>query len=241
MPQADRECPTCCSDRHVPAVIAGVVITALGVILLLDRFEVLEAREVLRYWPVILIIIGLCNLFMRECTGNRVAGVILTVVGTILLLDRLELWHVRFRDLWPLILIVIGLLMLWRAIEGPRAVRLPAGSSASRLNELAIFGGVERRISSQEFEGGQVFVMFGGVELDLRQAAIKGRQAVVEANSMFGGVEIRVPENWLVTVKGVGIFGGYSDHTHHTVPAGTEAKEFVVRGVAMFGGVEVKN
>jgi predicted membrane protein len=223
-------------------VIAGVLITAVGVILLLDRFDVLQARDVLRFWPVILILIGLCNLLMRECTGSRVAGAILTVVGTVLLLDRLDLWHVRFRDLWPLILIAIGLLLLWRAIEGPRGVRLPPGSSASRLNEWVVFGGIERRVNSQEFEGGQVFAMFGGVELDLRQAAIKGNRAVIEANSMFGGVEIRVPESWLVTVQGAGVFGGYGDHTHHPAPpAGAETKELLLRGFALFGGVEVKN
>ena len=222
-----------------PGLIAGVIFVALGAILLLDRFGILYAHDILRYWPVILIAIGVGNLLKRDCVGSRVGGAILTVVGGVLLLDRLDLWHVRFRDLWPLVLIAIGMLLLWRAIEGRRE---PPAVSPSGLNEWAMFGGVERRISSQEFEGGKVSAVFGGVELDLRQAAMKGNQAVIEAHALFGGVELRIPADWTVTLRGVGLFGAYADHTQHPAPApGAELKELVVRGSAVLGGVEVRN
>jgi len=215
---------------------------AIGTILLLDRLGILYAHDILRYWPAILVLLGLCNLFNRECVGSRVGGAILTVVGAILLLDKLDVWHVRFRDLWPLILIAIGLLLLWKAIEGRRQSPLPPGSSVSRLNEWAIFGGVERRINSQEFEGGRAHAVFGGVELDLRQAGMKSDQAVIEAHAIFGGVEIRVPETWEVNVQGVGVFGGYADETSHPRPVeAPAAKRLIVRGGAVFGGVEVRN
>jgi predicted membrane protein len=170
-----------------------------------------------------------------------VGGAILTIVGGILLLSKLGLWYVGFRELWPLILIAVGLLMLWKAIEGPRAVRRPSQSVSSRLNEFAIFGGVERRISSQEFEGGQACAVFGGVELDLREAGMQGNQATIEANAVFGGVELRVPESWNVTIRGVGVFGGYSDQTRHPAPGASPAKELIVHGGAVFGAVEVRN
>lgn len=239
MQETNRQAHCRCECPVGPGLIAGVIFVALGTILLLDRFGILYAHDVLRYWPVILIAIGVCNLLKRDCVGSRVGGAILTVVGGVLLLDRLDLWHVRFRDLWPLLLIAVGMLLLWRAIEGRRE---PPAVSPSRLHEWTMFGGVERRISSQEFEGGKVAAMFGGVELDLRQAAMKGTRAVVEANALFGGVELRVPADWTVTVQGVGVFGGYSDHTQHPVPApGAEIKELLVRGGAVFGGVEIRN
>lgn len=233
--------PCCCGSRLGPGLVIGLIFIAIGSILLLDRFGVLYASDILRYWPVILILLGLCNLFNRECTGSRVGGAILIVLGAILLADRIGYWHVHFRDLWPLLLIAVGTVLLWKAIEGHRAPA-PAPASTARLNEFTVFGGVERRISSQEFEGGRATAVFGGVELDLRQAAIKGTQAVIEANAVFGGVEIRVPESWTVNVQGVGVFGGYTDETRHTKPAeGAAAQELVVRGGAVFGAVEVKN
>ncbi len=231
--------PCCCGSRIGPGLVAGVIFIAIGAVLLLDRFEILYASDILRYWPAILILIGVCSLFHRENVGSRVGGAILTVLGVILLADRVGYWHVRFRDLWPLLLITIGIVLLWRAIEGRRS---PRAVSISQLNEWAMFGGVERRISSQDFEGGKATAVFGGVELDLRQAAMKGNQAVIEAHAVFGGVEIRVPENWTVSVQGVGVFGGYSDQTRHPRPeAVPDAKVLVVRGGALFGGVEVRN
>jgi len=231
--------PCCCGSRVGPGLVAGVLFIGIGAILLLDRFGILYAYDVLRYWPVILILIGACNLLNRESVGSRVGGAILTVLGAILLVDRLGYWHVHFRDLWPLLLIAVGMVLLWRAIEGHRE---PPAASTSWLNEWALFGGVERRVSSQEFEGGKATAVFGGVELDLRQAAMKGAQAVIEAHAVFGGVEIRVPESWTVSVQGVGVFGGYSDETRHPrLAEGAAASELVVRGGAVFGGVEVRN
>ena len=43
-----------------------------------------------------------------------------------------------------------------------------------------------------------------------------------------------------VSVEGVAIFGGYEDKTSHP-REGAAAKRLVVRGFAIFGGVEVKN
>ena len=42
--------------------------------------------------------------------------------------------------------------------------------------------------------------VFGGVELDLRKAAMKSNQVRVECNAVFGGIEIRVPETWMVVI-----------------------------------------
>jgi hypothetical protein len=42
-------------------------------------------------------------------------------------------------------------------------------------------------------------------------------------------------------VEGTGIFGGYEDSTLHNPPSGQPLKTLIVRGAAVFGGVEVKN
>ena len=68
--------------------------------------------------------------------------------------------------------------------------------------------------------------------------------AILDVNSIFGGCEIRVPETWTIVTEGQGIFGGYTDATRQT---GVEdlnnprKKTLLIRGAAIFGGVEVKN
>ena len=76
----------------------------------------------------------------------------------------------------------------------------------------------------------------------LNGSGAKARSSVLEASAIFGGGEIRVPENWQVSVQGVGIFGAYEDKTRHFQPDSSQpTKTLVVRGVAVFGGIEVKN
>ena len=97
-------------------------------------------------------------------------------------------------------------------------------------------------MTSQDFQGGEVVAIFGGVELDLRQAGMTGDSAVLEINAIFGGVEIKIPRNWSAVVEGVGIFGGYADNSFQPDPAqGPGVKQLIVKGVAAFGGVDVKN
>ena len=79
-----------------------------------------------------------------------------------------------------------------------------------------------------------------------------GNQIEIEVVNIFGGGEIRVPGNWEVVMDTVGIFGGCSDRTFHpdrsapgaTNPDGSSApqpKRLIVKGVAIFGGLGIKN
>ena len=76
--------------------------------------------------------------------------------------------------------------------------------------EAAVFGAVDRHISAQDFRGAQCTAVFGACKIDLRDAQIQGREAVLETYAIFGGVEIWVPEDWEVVNRGMGIFGGMS-------------------------------
>ena len=106
----------------------------------------------------------------------------------------------------------------------------------------AVFSGVKRKVDSQDFKGGDVVAVFGGVNIDLRNAAIAGERAVIDLNLLFGGVDIRVPENWNVVMKGVAIFGAFEDKTTHPkADPNVKIPELVITGAAMFAGVNAKN
>ena len=114
------------------------------------------------------------------------------------------------------------------------------------MNATSVFGGVERRITAQDFRFGSVSAVFGGVELDFHGADIDGEEAVMEVNVIFGGVEIRVPDHWHVEARNQTLFGGYSDSTRGAVNnsgAGptSSKKTLVITGQVLFGGIEVKN
>jgi len=106
--------------------------------------------------------------------------------------------------------------------------------------ETAVFGGVDRHISAQDFRGTQCTAVFGACKIDLRDAQIQGREAVLETYAIFGGVEIRVPQDWEVVNRSIAVFGGIDDHRREP-PSGPGTKTLILNGAAVFGGVTVKD
>lgn len=51
--------------------VAPVVLIVLGIVFLLNNLEILELRRMLRYWPVILIVVGAYMLYMRVGAATR--------------------------------------------------------------------------------------------------------------------------------------------------------------------------
>lgn len=225
--------------------LVGILLIAVGGLFILSNLEIIHVEDIWEFWPVILIVMGLSHLSQWRGRTFPVAGVLLTGVGAAFLLRNLGIIQVNiWRYIWPGLMITWGVALLFRHATGCESVRAAGGvggSSANKLDEWVVFGGIERKIQSQEFEGGHAFAAFGGVELDLRDAATKKDEIVIEASAMFGGVEIRVPDAWDVTVNGTGIFGGYSDGTSPRVAAVEKRPRLVVTGNAIFGGVEVRN
>jgi len=225
-----------------PGLVLGLIILAFGVILFLDRQGLIDASRVYPFfWPGALLAVGLFKLALSGTAPGRVWGGILAAAGIMLILDRLDYLRFSFATLWPIALIVAGVLLVWRSIAGGPCER-PATKTAGTLNELAVFGGGEFKSDDADFRGGEAFAVFGGCQIDLRKAAMQVSEAVIHANAMFGGIEIRVPPSWSVLVNGVPLLGGYTDDTHHPSPdEGVAIKRLVVKGFAMFGGVAVKN
>jgi hypothetical protein len=151
-------------------------------------------------------------------------------------------------------LITVGLLLMWgsletrgflrakaKAVQDFREQVLGTDGGPQTMNAVAVFGGCERRVSIKNFEGGRATAVFGGIELDFRDADFE-TEALLEINCIFGGVEIRVPETWHVHSRSLPVFGGYDDKSRQpSNPAGTKTKTLIVTGMIVFGGVEIKN
>ncbi|HEY1206698.1 MAG: DUF5668 domain-containing protein [Bryobacteraceae bacterium] len=231
--------------RHRRAGAAfGSIVLAVGVILLLDRMGILDEAQIFPFfWPAVLLVGGLLALSRSTASGGRVWGGILTAAGILLVLDRLGYARFSFHALWPLVLIGIGITLVWRTLEGPP--RESSGApvpDANLMNQFAAFGGGELKSDAKDFRGGEVLAVFGGYQVDLRKASIVGSPAVLHANAMFGGIEIRVPRSWRVILDGLPLLGGYTDETEHPdAPSGVPVPELIVKGFATFGGVVVKN
>jgi predicted membrane protein len=229
--------------RGTSGLFWGAILVLGGIALLLDHMGIMPVERIWRFWPLLLVCAGLPNVTKRE---NRLWGILLITGGVLLQLNELGIGHFRWNDIWPILLIAAGLMLMWGAIEARRRPSQVSGGGDPRttLNEAAIFGGVERRVTSQDFQGGQISAVFGGVEIDLTDANMQADEATLDVNAIFGGVEIRVPEAWQVAFRGTPIFGGIADKTRvgRTVDlSDPRRKVLILTGAVIFGGVEIKN
>lgn len=224
--------------RFTPQLLVGLIVIAVGVLFTLDNLGITEADQYLRYWPAGLIAVGLLKLAQsRDGMGGAFGGFMFALAGTWLLLEQIEVVRLSFWDLWPVLLVMFGGYLVWQGYSG-RQQRAASGDANSVVSGLAVLGGVARGNNSRAFRGGNLTAVMGGCELDLRQAAIDG-EAVLDVFAMWGGIEIRVPEDWTVVGRVTPLLGGFDDKTR---PAqGASAHRLVIRGFAIMGGIEVKN
>lgn len=235
------------------SMFVGLVLVVLGVGLLLQNFGILRVRNVLSFWPVFPILWGVHVLTRSRSMFSYLVGGLAIGLGGLKLLDNLDIIDVGAKFYAPLVLIGIGVAFLVRNLGGTTAgdERMfgveGLGESGSvdqpHINPMAVFGGVKRRVTSQQLESGEVMALFGGVDLDFRQARMKGTTAAVEVNAIFGGIKLRLPESWAVEVRGSAVAGGFEDKTLPPPPGpgGEPAPKLILTGNAMFGGVEIEN
>jgi Domain of unknown function (DUF5668)/Cell wall-active antibiotics response 4TMS YvqF len=242
----------------------GAILIVVGAALLLDHMGIFPLDHVYRFWPLLLVFVGAMNISTQSGRGF---GFVLIIVGALLQLSALDIIHLSFRDFWPLAIIAVGVLMIWGSLEswtvrGRPVFRKPkvdwtkpgaAEEFRQRLEQtyndpnwltaVAVFGGCERRFTGRHFQGGKAVSIFGGIELDFRDADMED-QAVLELNCIFGGVEIRVPPNWRVHSRSLPVFGAFEDKSGRTLnetPLDSKPKTLVITGVVVFGGVEIRN
>lgn len=121
--------------------------------------------------------------------------------------------------------------------EAAAVQRMRVGGRATTGMAIAIFGGAERKGPWTVPKSFQSLAIFGGIELDLREAFLEDNEVTIYATAVFGGIEITVPDGVDVRTSGAGIFGGYDGlNDAGTVPG---SPILHIKGAAIFGGVEV--
>jgi len=227
----------------------GAIIVAAGTVMLLDNLGVIRARDIWGYLPLALVALGVVKIF--ECQGRPAGtmfGGLIALAGGLWFLSNIDVLRFDSRLVGPILIIGLGLTFLVRAIERQRelaangtAAGIPDEAGPAQANIVAVFSGHKRVLETRDFRSADLFAVFGGIELDLRRSGMT-QDSIIDANAIFGGIEIKVPQNWVVDVHGNGIFGGYEDKTIHPVTdPNVPAPRLVVTGFAIFGGISVSN
>lgn len=220
----------------------GIVLIAIGLVFFAGNFGLIPepVYDVLTSWPMILVGVGLLNLF----NGNRVPALILFAVAAFFLLPRIVPgvdMH-DFRKYWPLLLIAIGAIFIVRRNKPHRPYRPSmVSNSEDYIDDISLFGGSVSQIESQNFKGGKITAVFGGSEIHMTRCRMADEGATIEMALVFGGTKLVVPRDWNVKLEVVSVFGGFADKRLYTNVDSPNAKTLVIKGAAVFGGGELSN
>ena len=165
------------------------------------------------------------------------------ILGILCLLNNFEIVDFGMNLIWPFVIILIGFSILRHGIADSGRSSI----ESDRIDISAILGGGDFKYSSRKLNGGKVFAFMGGAKIDLREAVPLEDSMVVDVFALMGGVEIIIPENWHVTMHGVPVLGGMENKTAFRRSDDTTGNResatvnFIVKGTAIMGGIEVKN
>ena len=228
------------TNRATSQVVLGLLVVGMGVLFLLDNLDILDFRHAIGFWPLVFVVAGCVALFGNGPRSGNYMGGVLIAIGLLMILGRMGYFYISWGTLWPLVMIALGGLVLYRSLGPGRVARHAAVAGAGPDNVVdivAVLGGFERRVSAQDFRGGEITAVMGGCALDLREASIV-KEAVINVFTIWGGINIKVPPDWTVVLHGTPLMGGFSEKTA-TPPDGS--KRLVITGYAIMGGVEVRN
>ena len=229
-------------DTGSNRVLIGIVLVIAGIFLVIRNTgffpDVIE--HVVFSWPMLLVAIGLV---MTLGGSEKTAGVIVMAVGGFFLIPMIfrESFHM-YNMFWPSIFIIIGVIIIVSKKKGWNSVISKGVVGDEYIDYVNIFSGGDRQIVSDNFKGGKITCIFGGMELDLTKAKLATGRHEIEIACVFGGATIIVPESWYVTIEVTPVLGGFTD-SRRMSPGRTidSASQLVLKGAVVFGGGEVKS
>ena len=204
----------------------GICLILLGTVLILDRLQLVQAREVLRFWPISFVLVGIALVVQSFQRPDTTPGA---------KRDDFAFGHVM---VWVLIWT-----FAWTNFSpnGFSALSSSRTDTANGVDLVAIMGRDHRVINTPEFRGGQMTSVMGRSELDLRTAAIApGQDVAVDVFMVMGGGTIRVPEGWSIDVNTTRIMGDVKDRRTGARDT-TGAPRLIIRGFILMGGLSIRS
>jgi predicted membrane protein len=245
-------------------VITALIIIMVGVVLLLHQLGIIPREFVPHLVPMLVMLAGVLlaanagtpnvgvvfasgmtrrgKRIVKSPAANLFWGGVLILIGLLMELNVRGITHVGWEIIWPLAIIAAGAYTLWHHTRRVTGWGPAATKSDYPFDLNFLFSGTDRQISDQDFKGGRINAVFGGFKLDFSHADMKGDQAVMEVNAVFGGGEIIVPPNWEVVLTGSGVFGGVEDKTRrYPLDPALAKKTLTIKGSVVFGGFTIRN
>ena len=224
--------------KNTKKIIGGLLLIALAVLLALNSLGVIEFELFFDgWWTLFIIVPSLAALIENK---NKTDSIISLLIGIIFLLCARDIlsWDMVWKLALPVILASIGIKIIISAFRKKKSHRIVKEIKVDGKNlqkGIAVFSGTELNFDNTVFDGADLVACFGGVECDLRHAIID-KDCIIHACCVFGGIDIKVPDNVKVVNNASSIFGGID-----VIKSNNSATHTIyIDGICVFGGIDIQ-
>jgi hypothetical protein len=255
-----------------PRAVLGMILIVLAVLLFLNNIGFTFFGAIFSHWPLAMIAIGAYLIYAARRNGlsGKSAGVlpyVLITVGILAALGKYGFLRLSLGVLLvPLALFFVGLHLFrshsatCRREKNPSDQKLniladlsgdesasPKPTTAqptqdNRIDVFTLLGGGNYSTRSNDLVNGNIVCILGGAEIDIREADTRLDEIQLDVLAFMGGVELKIPPNWQVSVKAVPFLGGISNRTTCLAEKmGLPKRHLVITGMACMGGIEIRN
>ena len=223
--------------KKVGNLILGIVFILLGLIFGLNAIGITDINIFFKGWWTLIIIIPSLIGIIKD--SRKIWNYVWLFIGIIFLLSAQGILDIRkIRKLiFPAILVIIGLIIIFKD-----TVKTKVNEKVKELNKkeveeyYATFSGQKISFAEKEFNGASVNAIFGGLDLDLRDAKIE-KDEIINATAVFGGIDIIVPKNVNVQIKSNSLFGGVDNKV---INSKEERPTLYIKAFCLFGATDIK-
>jgi predicted membrane protein len=222
-------------------VILGSILIGLGGIFFLNSLDIFSFNfgRIVFSWPFFFIVIGM---YLTLNTARKMLGGILAGLGFVFIIPRI------FPDVYydgsvvvAIFLIAIGSYIILNQKRKTEEADELGHITKDRIDDVAIFGGGTKIVTSDNFKGGNITAVFGGSEIILKGSKLAEGTNAIDILAIFGGTTIVVPNDWNVILNVTSIFGGFSNKSVKDPNLVVDqSKTLIIKGLVVFGGGELK-
>lgn len=101
-------------------VVLGLLMIAIGIIVLLDRMYYIDAGDYWHYWPLLLVVVGINQTIGYPSPRELGNGVWTIFIGLWLFACFEHLFGLTFRNSWPLFILAWGVKLVFQPLVARR-------------------------------------------------------------------------------------------------------------------------
>ena len=225
--------------NNIKNILWGIILVIIGVIIGLNTMGITDIDIFFDgWWTLVIIVPCFIGLFTNKDKTGNIIGLL---VGVILLLGMQNIidFNLILKLLLPSIIVIIGLSLIFKNTFNSKInneIKKLNNKNTKDNEYCATFSGQRIDFPNEEFKGATLNSVFGSITCDLREAKIK-EDVVINASSVFGGIDIIVPDDVNIKIKSNSIFGGVNNKKKNN-----EDKKYTiyVNASCLFGGVDIK-